>query len=86
MIIRITNLEAKLIAFGALVALKDYGLYRYGYHKGYLNGFDTAQAITKVSRRCDDKTVSNTFASFNDMLDDIEEVMRRMNEKKGDNK
>lgn len=86
MIIRITNLEAKLIAFGALVALKDYGLYRYGYHKGYLNGFDTAQAISKVSRRSDDKTVSNTFASFNDMLDDIEEIMRRMNEKKGDNK
>lgn len=83
MIIRITNLEAKLIAFGALVALKDYGLYRYGYHKGYLNGFDTAQAISKVSRTRDDKTVSNSFI---DMLDDIEEVMRRMNEKKGDNK
>lgn len=83
MIIRITNLEAKLIAFGALVALKDYGLYRYGYHKGYLNGFDTAQAISKVSRTCDDKVVSNSFI---DMLDDIEEVMRRMNEKKGDNK
>ena len=85
MIIRITNLEAKLIAFGALVALKDYGLYRYGYHKGYLNGFDTAQAISKVTRKCDDnnKVVSNSFI---DMLDDIEEVMRRMNEKKGDNK
>lgn len=83
MIIRITNLEAKLIAFGALVALKDYGLYRYGYHKGYLNGFDTAQAISKVTRKSDNKVVSNSFI---DMLDDIEEVMRRMNEKKGDNK
>lgn len=82
MIIRITNLEAKLIAFGALVALKDYGLYRYGYHKGYLNGFDTAQAISKVSKKSNN-VVSNSFI---DMLDDIEEVMRRMNEKKGDNK
>ena len=82
MIIRITNLEAKLIAFGALVALKDYGLYRYGYHKGYLNGFDTAQAISNATRKSD-KVVSNSFI---DMLDDIEEVMRRMNEKKGDNK
>ena len=83
MIIRITNLEAKLIAFGALVALKDYGLYRYGYHKGYLNGFDTAQAIANSARKSDNKVVSNSFI---DMLDDIEEVMRRMNEKKGDNK
>lgn len=82
MIIRITNLEAKLIAFGALVALKDYGLYRYGYHKGYLNGFDTAQAISKVSKKSNN-VVSNSFI---DMLDDIEEVLRRMNEKKGDNK
>lgn len=82
MIIRITNLEAKLIAFGALVALKDYGLYRYGYHKGYLNGFDTAQAISKVSKKSNN-VVSNSFI---DMLDDIEEVMRRMNEKKGDKK
>lgn len=82
MIIRITNLEAKLIAFGALVALKDYGLYRYGYHKGYLNGFDTAQAISKVSKKSDN-VVSNSFI---DMLDDIEDAMRRMNEKKGDKK
>lgn len=85
MIIRITNLEAKLIAFGALVALKDYGLYRYGYHKGYLNGFDTAQAISNATRKSDDK-VSNPFASFSDMLDDIDDVLRRMNEKKGDKK
>lgn len=85
MIIRITNLEAKLIAFGALVALKDYGLYRYGYHKGYLNGFDTAQAIANTARKSDDKA-SNPFASFSDMLDDIDDVLRRMNEKKGDNK
>lgn len=75
MIVTLTNLETKLVIFAGAVILKDYALYRYGYHKGYLNGFDTGQRLSRVD---EELAKANTLM---DVIDDVTAVVKRMNER-----